>query len=261
MLPKFCYDGHIKITKKEDVKMYCKKMAAVSRKMKGMGFLLALMLMSSFMMQQNVSAYADTERFGDYEIYSSQMGDLQTMYSVFTPAQLKAYSETYLHHAIGPTFYLFATDVYQNTLTSYRTGQEITISFYRSGEIEGDEQAQVFSEYVGQNCGTKVWCSGWFSFTDSYGYRKYIVYLIEGWSADQPLSKLIDDNTWINSELNWLDLEYLGNGNLIRDQWDWIYGEQKCDLAAWLLVSPPREGVTVGFRFTDMYCNPIYPFY
>ena len=60
-------------------------MATVLRKMKGFGFLLALM-MNFFMMQQNVSAYADTERFGDYEIYSSQMTDELMLYSVFTPA-------------------------------------------------------------------------------------------------------------------------------------------------------------------------------
>ena len=153
-----------------------------------------------------------------------------------------------------PTFYSdSASDEYNNIYT----GWDVTFRFYRPYLSPTREQAAAFYQYLlaealGRN---HEGYAGWFSSVDAKtGYERIFCYLIDGWNLDntnRDLQDLWDRNPWMNGNAGLMELEYLGYGDVSKDNWDYIYNTCNCSFSLWFQRSTGWGGITAGFRFME----------
>ena len=155
-----------------------------------------------------------------------------------------------------PTFYRSSRDIFTGT-----NGVKITL--YRSWDTNTTyEQADTFRRYLGEHSKAKYWYSGTYSFQSKDDNNKPITiwyaYKIEGWDYMGDVMKLIEGNPFSSTQGLTLNLEYIDHGNVIKDRWNEIEEKRECSAAIWLNVPEPKDGVTIGFRFTDWDDNPVH---
>ena len=153
-----------------------------------------------------------------------------------------------------PCFYSdSASDVYTNIYT----GWDVSITFYRPYLSPTQEQASAFYKYLLREVlpSNHQGYAGWFVSVDSAtGYERIFCYLIDGWNLDNSeldFQDLWDRNPWMNGNAAILELEFIGYGDLIRDQWDYIWNTRNCSAAICVQRYLPWGGMTIGLRFME----------
>ena len=154
------------------------------------------------------------------------------------------------------TFSSSTCDVYTNLYS----GQDVRITFFRDcyGTATA-KKADTFVKYLEEHSGYKHCHASWYSF-DEKERTFYYVYCIEGFNFDKSnlkISKLTDRSPFVNCgsiyspSTTYLDILYLGEGNMIREDWDSIYNDYNCSAAAVIERSGSKESFTLGFAFRD----------
>lgn len=181
---------------------------------------------------------AQADAVSGYEVKAWTSGDMHcyTVYKGSLPAMYE------------PTFYRFNDDV-------FKSGNR-KISFYWQYSEVNKEQADAFWKYLGNKSKASKWYCGYYSITDSEGYRSYYGYKIEGWNGNSgdSLDKLLQSSPFINSDGTKLYVEYIGKGNQIREKWSEIRKVRECSAAIYLT----NRNATIGFRFADRNGEPLY---
>lgn len=163
------------------------------------------------------------------------------------------------HYDDNPTFYTDPKDVFKSS-----NGMKIT--FYQAAGKATDEQVDAFWRYLGSQS-KDYWYCGAYPFDVRVGgesFRYWYVYKIEGWDYKGNVANLVKASPFTNSDKEKLYVEYIDEGDVVREKWSYIRNNKECSAAVHLKTPKPKNGVTVGFRFKNAlgtayeYC--IFPF-
>ena len=136
--------------------------------------------------------------------------------------------------------------------------EEIKIDIYSPYAEPGKEESVAFHKYLLNNSMTWNRYTGYYHVDDpDYEYDSYYVFKIEGWNSGRSIGALLKHGPFLNSYGDTLELINVGNGNLVREQWDYIHDDLGCSFAVRIKAKSLEDGVTIGFKFTDDSGNPI----
>ncbi len=147
-----------------------------------------------------------------------------------------------------PTFYTTSLDHY----VSVNTGSDVSITFYRYYDAADDSQAEAFCSYLLESAPRPCFI-GWYGYDSDNGVGNCFVYQIEGvdLSAPEPDAALsLIKFPFKNEEGVELYMPFIGYGNCVAEDWDFIIHTLDCSSAIYV-EQDGAEGMTFGFAFYD----------